>query len=524
MATSTSWPQATAIDLDWMLSLNDSALEDWLLTLEPTAADDLLAQMAHRKAERTADLSQMPITPTARQADFLSLTCDEALYGGSVGGAKSLALLLWLAEGIGVPGYSGVIFRRIEADLFTSGDSLVMKAMQIFPALGGMCTDKGLTWRFPSTARIELMGLQHDTSITKVQGNAWCRAAWDELTHFTEAQYEYVTLQRLRVPPGFPIKPASRASGNPGGSGHGWVKQRFITAEAMNALKDLDPEAPIPRGLIFYADKERTRAFVPARLADNPHLDRATYTRRLQKISSPVMRARMLNGDWSVMEDAFLRAEWIRHYTHEAQHFNFFGADNKIFYTAHDTNIRRVVTVDTRGSSKQIADDAKGNYSWTVMQVWDMTYGPQGKSFMALRHVSRERYSFPEARDELRRIHQDWQPIKVIIENASQGPDLWAELNSKMNVELINPTTDKATRAIPLQNMMEQGRVFLPLEEGEWKPALEAEWLSWQGQKNQPNDQIDAAAYAAIEAENFSQSSSAVDFDPRLGTAAFSRF
>lgn len=510
--------QVTAIELDWLLSLNDSVLEEWLRGLDPTAARDILVQMDRRKAERTADLSMMPMTPTTRQADFLSLDCDERLYGGSVGGGKSQALLMWLAEGIGVPGYSGVVFRRIEADLFTSGDSLVMKAMQLYPPLGGMCTDKGLTWRFPSGALIELKGLQHDTSVTKFQGPSFHRAGFDELTHFTEAQYEYIVLQRIRGPVDFPVKMGAAATANPGSSGHLWVRQRFITQEAMNAIKGLDPSQPIPRGLVFYADKERSRAFVPARLADNPHLDRASYTKRLSRISSPVMRARMLNGDWSVMEDALLRAEWIRHYTHTAQHMDFYGADDKKFFMAHDNHMRRIVTCDTRGSSKQIKDDAKGRFSWTVIQVWDMTYGPQGKSFMALRHVRRERFSFPEAREELRRINREWQPMKIIVENASQGPDLWAELHSEMTIELAQPTTDKAVRAIPLQNMMEEGRVFLPREEGEWKPALEAEWLSWEGKDDQPNDQIDAAAYAAIEAQTFGVGGGAVDFDVRMGT------
>jgi hypothetical protein len=41
------------------------------------------------------------------------------LYGGAAGGGKSEALLMWLAEGIDIPHYSGIIFRRIEDDLTT---------------------------------------------------------------------------------------------------------------------------------------------------------------------------------------------------------------------------------------------------------------------------------------------------------------------------------------------------------------------------------------------------------------------
>ena len=53
----------------------------------------------------------LPLTPHPRQAEFLALDCEEALYGGAAGGGKSEALLMWLAEGINNPRYSAVIFR-----------------------------------------------------------------------------------------------------------------------------------------------------------------------------------------------------------------------------------------------------------------------------------------------------------------------------------------------------------------------------------------------------------------------------
>src|SRR6185295_16910435 len=34
--------------------------------------------------------------------------CEEALYGGAAGGGKTEALLMWLAQGVSVPGYTVV--------------------------------------------------------------------------------------------------------------------------------------------------------------------------------------------------------------------------------------------------------------------------------------------------------------------------------------------------------------------------------------------------------------------------------
>jgi hypothetical protein len=47
---------------------------------------------------------------------------------------------------------------------------------------------------------------------------------------------------------------------------------------------------------------------------------------------------------------------------------------------------------------------------------------------------------------------------------------------------------------------MERGEIFLPQYDNRWRPAFEAELLAWTAHEDQPSDQIDAAAYAAIAA------------------------
>ena len=48
---------------------------------------------------------------------------------------------------------------------------------------------------------------------------------------------------------------------------------------------------------------------------------------------------------------------------------------------------------------------------------------------------------------------------------------------------------------------MSKGEVFLPRDNNDWLAAFKTELLSWTGSDRQPSDQIDAAAYAAIIAE-----------------------
>jgi hypothetical protein len=50
--------------------------------------------------------------------------------------------------------------------------------------------------------------------------------------------------------------------------------------------------------------------------------------------------------------------------------------------------------------------------------------------------------------------------------------------------------------------LLERGEIYLPRYETTWRPSLEAEFLAWTGDDRQPSDQIDAAAYAALVAQN----------------------
>lgn len=112
---------------------------------------------------------------------------------------------------------------------------------------------------------------------------------FDELTQFPEHQYRYM-FSRLRRPAGGTLADVPlrmRAASNPGGPGHDWVRSRFV-----------DEQAP-------------SRVFVPARLDDNEHIDRAAYVASLQHLD-PVTRQRLLDGDWSAREPGgFFRREWF---------------------------------------------------------------------------------------------------------------------------------------------------------------------------------------------------------------------
>ena len=111
--------------------------------------------------------------------------------------------------------------------------------------------------------------------------------AFDEATQFQEDDYRYL-FSRLRRLEGSNVPLRMRAASNPGNIGHDWVKRRFLEE-----------------------GRQYGRVFIPARLDDNPYLDRAEYVRALSELD-PVTRAQLLDGDWTARAGGslFLR-EWF---------------------------------------------------------------------------------------------------------------------------------------------------------------------------------------------------------------------
>lgn len=473
-----------------------------------------------------AILDTLPKKPHPRQAEFLRLVCEEALFGGATGGGKTEALLMWLAEGYDIPGYTGAIFRRYETDLVEGNNSILAKSMALYPALGGKLI--GMEWVFPSGASIVMSGLAFDKSVLSAQGKEFHRVAFDEITHFTEAQYEFIYTNRIRKVVGFPILCGVRVAGNPGGPGHGWVVNRFLIREAIETVRKLSIYERTPSGMEFWKTSEV--CYLPSRAADNPSLDIEDYFHRQLKNKNPVERARMMNGDWGISPEGLIKPNWLRYYSMQGRNVQLLKSyveahevthTSEVLLAFHEGECRRFMTVDTAGGMKQITREAKGKeLSWTVVGVWDH-YRKGNVRALLCRHIWRDRLGFTEVARNLLRLQEQWQPTRTRIENATMGPHLYDMLSGKMPIEVIDPSgghkgkSGKVERATQLLNMMEQGEVYLPVGENTWRPTLESEWLSWQGLEEETNDQVDVAAYAAIECGGYGTGTIKLVHDPR---------
>lgn len=231
--------------------------------------------------------------PQPRQAAFMARPEEEALYGGAAGGGKSEALVIEALRQVQIPHYRALILRKTYPEL----SELVDKSRKYYPAAFPDCkfNETKHCWTFPSGARITFGAMQRDQDKYKYQGRAFDFIGFDELTHFTYDQYMYLVSRNRPNGPGTRVY--MRATANPGGVGHGWVKDRFITAAPpMTPVADT-VEVVFPDG--HTEQRRKRRIFVPAQVFDNQALmdNDPDYVARLASMSEADKKA-LLYGDW----------------------------------------------------------------------------------------------------------------------------------------------------------------------------------------------------------------------------------
>jgi predicted phage terminase large subunit-like protein len=239
----------------------------------------------------------VPHEPTDRQWAAMALDEElEVMYGGAAGGGKSDWLLAEAARYVDVAGYSALLLRTTYPQL-SQADGLIERSKEWF---AGFATWKEADkkWTFPSGATIAFGHIQHENDKYNFHSGAWQFIGVDELTQFTKTKYTYM-FSRLRRPSQMTGRALAdvplrmRGASNPGGIGHQWVKERF------------------PIGGRTPEHVREHRWFVPAKLDDNPHLDREEYVKSLAQLH-PFERKQLLDGDWDVRPiGSRFRREWF---------------------------------------------------------------------------------------------------------------------------------------------------------------------------------------------------------------------
>ena len=242
-------------------------------------------------------------TPQPKQAEFMSRAEDEVLYGGAAGGGKSDALVIEALRQIHIPHYKGLILRKTFPEL----TDLIDKSQLYYRRLPErpVYNTSSHTWKFPSGAQIIFGSLQHEKDKHKYQGKAYDYIAFDELTHFTQAEYEYLKSRNRATGSG--TREYIRATANPGGIGHGWVKERFITAEIPG--KTIWEKISVDVNG-YKVNGWKSRVFIPSNVFDNQRLleNDPDYLIRLASLPESERKA-LLYGDWDSFSGQYF-TEW----------------------------------------------------------------------------------------------------------------------------------------------------------------------------------------------------------------------
>lgn len=252
---------------------------------------------------QSTDIYPTPVTgeinltlppPHPKQQLFLDSPADVVLFGGAVGGGKSYSLRRYAVEQCcNNPGIKVTLFRRRFRELRDTHVKKILDEYDNFFKAGLMdFNQSSLEVRFWNKSLFQMRFCEEENDVYTYKSDEWDILLIDEVTHFSENQYIYLS-SRTRSSAGFKTK--IRISCNPEGIGLAWVKRRFID-KLDNFDISVDPETRL------------TMQFIPSFLKDNPSIDYDSYIKMLRMLPEHKQRA-LIDGSWDVYE-GMVFSEW----------------------------------------------------------------------------------------------------------------------------------------------------------------------------------------------------------------------
>ena len=218
------------------------------------------------------------------QKKFVDSEHPHILFGGARGGSKSVGMLLAFRRHADKYGKEaqGLLFRRT----FPETGELVKLGQYVFVQEGWEWKVGERKWVSPSGAVLQLKHLDEDADAMKLQGFSVTFLGFDELGNWPSPEPIDMLGATMRSAAGVPV--LFRASANPGGPGHGWVKERYI---------DVDTDE---------------RIFIPSKIQDNTPLmeNDPGYIDRIKGSGPEWLVKAWLEGDWNIAPGAYFEKIW----------------------------------------------------------------------------------------------------------------------------------------------------------------------------------------------------------------------
>lgn len=403
--------------------------------------------------QRLADLLDPPDDgttwkpfPKQKMATDLAHRADEILFGGSAGPGKTEWGMRHVIEQMEMyPGNRGVIFRRVFPSLTKS---VIPRLKQILHGRAKYNANDHV-FNFSNGSILEVGSLQYADTVLDYQGAEYGVIFFEEITEFLLSQWEYM-LGRLRPPATMDdkvaktMRPHAIATTNPGGSGHRWVKRRWVKPDA----EDLEPLTGRPApGQVWRpraTDDNPTptsRVYVPATHADNPALleKDPEYLNRLRANSNRGLRMAMEHGDWDALdavEGALWNAEWLD-----------LGRVSPEYYQKVVQNIRKVVAVDP-------SDGEEGGDAYGVAVC---SRGADGVGYVEASYEWNNLSPKTLATMTLRLAERVGADVIVVEKNhgGKWMPAVMQMVDPYANIDVVWASDNKRTRAEPVAVLFE---------------------------------------------------------------------
>ncbi len=254
------------------------------------------------------------------QTDFMSWTGRYGLYGGAANSGKS-DCLMWdpfrqikieqnrVNRGeITTSTGRAIYFRRTMPEL----REMIDRAKRKFPLVdpGVQWHEQTKTFTFSCGYKYMFGQMEEDGDWMKYYGFEFTEIIFDELTTFTQEQFDQLDTRLRSSDPVLKKLLYMRAGTNPVGPGLEWVRARFV--------EPAPPRTPVIRrikakiienGVAKEETVEHAQIFIPARVSDNLSVDQAEYTATLMTKSSATRR-QLLEGDWYVSAGSCFGELW----------------------------------------------------------------------------------------------------------------------------------------------------------------------------------------------------------------------
>lgn len=216
------------------------------------------------------------------QTRALQVGAYEALFGGAAGPGKTDLLIMCGARYCQHEAARVLFLRTSYTDLQDVRDRMAV----LYPPLGAIWEAEPKRWRWPCGATLELGYGSSLAEVSRYLGRQYTAVLFDELGMVEDETVWTLLSSRVRSTDStVPLR--MRASANPGGPGHSWLKERFVL--------------PTERGTKPFHDSRITgfkgsRAYVPGTAKDNPSLP-SSYWEGLASLP-PALQAALRDGDW----------------------------------------------------------------------------------------------------------------------------------------------------------------------------------------------------------------------------------